>query len=301
MIERFNFYDIYGYLLPGAVLLGFLWLPFGIVNGAWPAAQLAATVFILGFSYVIGHVLQTIAAVVVPSKMRDTSRNMRAPSDRILDPDDKNLSAEVKSQLQKYVDKEFGIDLETAQKSTGADNISLKRVDAFFLCRGLLIRQKIAGYAEQFEGMYSLLRGLSGAFYIGAFYLFGWGCSGFTSKFAKEIVLVICLISGAGLLAENLYAAFQSNKFQSKKEDPWLLGFLLTAVSLGLGMWLGMAGSLYVNHPSGVWIGAFVAAFASIRCYSGYRKFTMLFAKAVWRDFVSFKSQPQDQPKKGTA
>lgn len=49
MIERFNFYDIYGYLLPGATLVGLLWLPFGIITGTWPAAQLSEAVFVLGF------------------------------------------------------------------------------------------------------------------------------------------------------------------------------------------------------------------------------------------------------------
>lgn len=83
VIERFNFYDIYGYLLPGATLVGLLWLPFGIINRSWPAAQLAATVFVLGFSYVIGHVLQTIATTTVPSNMRDGNGKMRAPSDLI--------------------------------------------------------------------------------------------------------------------------------------------------------------------------------------------------------------------------
>jgi hypothetical protein len=175
VIERFNFYDIYGYLLPGAVPLGVLWLPFGIINQSWPSAQLATTVFVLTFSYVIGQVLQTVATTTVPSKIKDRNGNLRAPSDLILDPDDTNLASKVKSDLATSVQAEFGIDLEVGQVSTGSDEISSKRTDAFFLCRSLLIREKIANYAEQFEGLYAMLRGLSVAFGIGAVYLAGWG------------------------------------------------------------------------------------------------------------------------------
>lgn len=297
MIERFNFYDIYGYLIPGATLLGILWLPFGIINGSWPAAQLAATVFILGFSYVIGHVLQTIAAATVPSNLKDWNGKMRAPSDLILDPDDKNLASQIKSRLATYVQAEFGIDLEITQISTGSDEISLKRSDAFFLCRGLLIRQKIANYAEQFEGLYAMLRGLSVAFGIGTVYLAGWGCSSSTSTCAKEVALAIASVGCAGVLIMSLFAAFGRKK---ESADLWLLGFLLVA-AFGLGMRFGIGRSIGANYRSDMWIGAFAALVACTRCYSGYRKFAMHFAKTVWRDFVTLQSQPQGQSGKDNA
>jgi hypothetical protein len=297
VIERFNFYDIYGYLLPGATLLGILWLPFGIINGSWPAAQLSATVFILGFSYVIGHVLQTVATVSVPSKIKDPNGKMRMPSDRILDPDDTNLASKVKSQLERYVKAEFEVDLDTIHTATGSDEISLRRTDAFFLCRGLLIRQKAADYIEQFEGLYAMLRGLSAAFGIGAVYLAGWGCSGYTSKCTREVALAIALIGCTGVLTKSLIAAFGRKKTSA---DFWLLGFLL-ASAFGLGMRFGVARSGSANHLSELWFGALASLIASVRCYSGYREFAMHFARAVWRDFVSFKSQPQDQLRKSNA
>jgi len=298
VIERFNFYDIYGYLLPGATLLGILWLPFGIISGSWPAAQLAATVFILGFSYVIGHVLQTIATATVPSSIKDPAGKMRAPSDRILDQDDKTLASKVKSQLEHYVKAEFEIDLGTTHIATGSDDVSSSRTDAFFLCRGLLIRQKAADYIEQFEGLYALLRGLTLAFLVGAVYLSGWGCTSFKPKCAEEVALAIALVGCTGVLTKSLIAAFGRKKRTSA--DFWLLGLLL-ASAFGVGMMFGLAGAVSPNHLSEMRIAALAALVASVRCYSGYREFAMHFAKSVWRDFVSFKSQPQDQPKKGTA
>jgi hypothetical protein len=297
VIERFNFYDIYGYLLPGAALLGVLWLPFDIINQSWPGAQLATTVFVLSFSYVIGHVLQTVATTTVPSKMKDRRGNLRAPSDLILDPDDTNLASKVKADLAASVEAEFGIDLEVGHVSTGSDEISSKRTDAFFLCRSLLIREKIANYAEQFEGLYAMLRGLSVAFGIGAVYLAGWGCSPSAPRCISRGALAIAFFGCIGVLASSVLAA-KRGPFHPKKAsaDLWLLGFLLAAV-FGLGLSFGVAKSVTVKYLPVFWISALVAFVASARCYSGYRAFTMHFAKAVWRDFLSFASQPPNKSK----
>jgi hypothetical protein len=121
--------------------------------------------FYLVFSYVIGHELQTIAAATVPSSIKDPSGRMRAPSDRILDPDDQTLASKVKAQLEHYVTTEFETDLGTTHTATGSDDVSSSRTDV--LCRGLLIRQKAADYIEQFEGLYAMIRGLTMAFLVG--------------------------------------------------------------------------------------------------------------------------------------
>ena len=39
MIDKFNFYDIYGYFVPGLALLAVLWLPFGLLKQGWPSAD----------------------------------------------------------------------------------------------------------------------------------------------------------------------------------------------------------------------------------------------------------------------
>lgn len=62
MIERFNFYDVYAYLIPGFVLVALLWLPFGLTTDAWPEADVASAVAALILGYVVGLVLHTISA-----------------------------------------------------------------------------------------------------------------------------------------------------------------------------------------------------------------------------------------------
>lgn len=203
----------------------------------------------------------------------------------------------MKSNLATCVKAEFGIDLEVSQVSTGSDEISSKRTDAFFLCRSLLIREKIANYAEQFEGLYAMLRGLSVAFGIGAVYLAGWGCSGCASQCLGLTGLTLALLGGFGVLAKSLLVLKHGSFPRRVSADLWLLLFLLTA-AFGLGMRLGMTTPGPAGHLAVMWGSALAALVASTRCYSGYRAFTMQFAKAVWRDFLSFKSQPPDQSKK---
>lgn len=70
MIERFNFFDIYAYLLPGAAFLGLMWLPFGIVGGKWPSADLSSALFSLIAAYIVGHVLYFPAKAALPTEGR---------------------------------------------------------------------------------------------------------------------------------------------------------------------------------------------------------------------------------------
>jgi hypothetical protein len=218
----------------------------------------------------------------------------------ILDPDDKNLAAKVKSDLATSVKTEFGIDLDVSHGSTGSDEISSNRTDAFFLCRSLLIREKIANYAEQFEGLYAMLRGLAVAFGIGAVYLAGWGCSPSVPHCLIGGALVIAVTGSIGVLASSLLAA-KRGPFHPKKAsaDLWLLGFILIAV-FGLGLSFGVAKAVKVNNLPALWISTLVAFVASTRCYSGYRAFAMRFAEVVWRDFLSFKSRPSAPSMEGS-
>lgn len=47
MVEKFNFYDIYGYLIPGLVLIGLLWVPIGLLWHVWPKAEVTSAILVL--------------------------------------------------------------------------------------------------------------------------------------------------------------------------------------------------------------------------------------------------------------
>jgi hypothetical protein len=43
VIERFNFYDVFGFFIPGSVLLLLLWLPVGLARRSFPSSDLTSS------------------------------------------------------------------------------------------------------------------------------------------------------------------------------------------------------------------------------------------------------------------
>jgi hypothetical protein len=111
VIKNFNFYDVYGFFLPGFVLIALLWLPFGLIDKTWPEAEFSSALAAVIFGYVVGHVLQTIAHHAIPSTIAAADGKRRYPSNVFLDNDDNTLSIEFKERLANQIKKEFDIDV----------------------------------------------------------------------------------------------------------------------------------------------------------------------------------------------
>lgn len=47
-----------GYLIPGLVFLGLLFLPFGLIKGMWPPTSVSSAVLYLVGAHILGHILQ---------------------------------------------------------------------------------------------------------------------------------------------------------------------------------------------------------------------------------------------------
>src|SRR5438477_4551508 len=172
MSERFNFYDVYGYLIPGFALLGLLWLPLGIASGEAPDLGFADALGGLLVAYVLGHVLASVTKLAFPSGRRVSRDDVRRPSDDILDRS-RNPSCDAYiTKLEQKIKDEFGIDL-TDRSLAEPRRVELGR-KAFFLCRDRLVLLGRGAYAEQFQGMYSMMRGISVASLVAAYYLLGW-------------------------------------------------------------------------------------------------------------------------------
>jgi hypothetical protein len=107
MIEKFNFYDVYGYFLPGFALLALIWAPFGIITHQWPSLALASAVAAIILAYIVGHLIQIIAHHALPSTAKDPSQNERYPSDLFLDDEDKTFSVGFKQSLAAVILKAF--------------------------------------------------------------------------------------------------------------------------------------------------------------------------------------------------
>jgi hypothetical protein len=172
MFDKINFYDLYGYLIPGFVLISLIGLPFFWLSGVWPSVDLDSAVAVLILSYVIGFILQSVASNAISSKFRPArkertgeARKRRYPSDYLLDDEDPGLSSTFRSELRKVVSDKFGLDIATAEG----------RRDAFLNCRAALVGRRIAAYSEQAQGMYALARGLLLAVGLTIPFFAGWG------------------------------------------------------------------------------------------------------------------------------
>ena len=92
--DSLNFYDLYGYLLPGVALVSLLLVfPFWCYRHGPPAnfglgSALAATIA----AYIVGQLLQTIAVSALPSTIRDARGKLRFPSEIVLNDADETFT-----------------------------------------------------------------------------------------------------------------------------------------------------------------------------------------------------------------
>lgn len=300
MIDKFNFYDIYGYFLPGAVLLLLFWLPFGLVKNTWPPSDWGSAVIAVIVSYITGHLLQMICTRVLPSKVAKGGDRPRNPSDFLLDKEDKELSPEFKTNLAEQVKKKFKFDLSVDKTPT--PEIDSVRNAAFFMARHSLVRTKEVSYAEQFEGLYTLLRNVSGALALAGANYIGWSMSLWHRGWLDCIVIVVVTV---GFLASlNLAAQTLRNDLSaatSKRLEGLNVGALLL-VALTVGYAMGRHYEITQMQAAELALCALGAFTASLRCFGGYKYHCMNFAKTVWRDFsASADSAPADKETPPTA
>jgi hypothetical protein len=240
MIKNFNFYDVYGYLIPGLAVLGVFWIPFGLATARWPAPEWSSALIVVVLGYIAGHVLQTFTHMALPDRFAG-----RYPSDRLLDATDKRFSDEFKDLLCKKINRVFGLEAkyDAGIGNAGAGAVMKNRGIAFFLCRSALMQCRAGAYAEQAQGMYVLTRGLSAAFALGAVLHFGWVAGSVCeTKWAQPITaeLLAGVAALGAVIAAVVLALRELHQAEEKKNRPQIGSAvsLLTAVFL-LGVVLG--------------------------------------------------------------
>jgi hypothetical protein len=324
MTIKFNFYDIYGFALPGFLLLAVLWLPFGLIDNRWPDAEFSSALVGVIIAYFAGHVLQTVAQQAIPSNFLGG----RFPSWKFLDKQDRNFSPEFKRRLAHQIKTVFELDVALGAEAGAADKV---RNDAFFLCRSALIKSKTVIYPEQFEGLYALMRGLSAAFGIAVVYYLGWAYSGLLHKivpanFGSRQLSGLAVLAGIVIASFALVTAdrLKDSKDEflkwvvrsrivsadhlkdSKDKDEFFKRVLrffkvLMIVSLlvavfAAGYYLGLSNGKLSEHRTQLIAAAVLSFFASERCYAGYKRFAEEFARAVYRDFSNYE-KPAEHPR----
>lgn len=286
MIDRFNFYDVYGYLLPGAAVFLAIATPFLLV-GRWHLSAEFSSALVIGvLAYFAGHLLQLLTREILPSQEWKDGR-WRYPSDFMLDASDPTLPASVKRDVIAAIRREFGIDASATENRDGA----------FQTCRQYLQGSGVPSYAEQYQGLYALLRGLSFACFFGAAFSIGWIAG-----------LLVNRPSVVGLLAGLLAVLVL---WELLKNQPWLslsddrrvaqrraahISFGLVVSTLALVAATVGPASTAAMHP--IWRLSAAAALFVVghRLFlQGNRQFIRYFARTVYIAFHQRIRKPEPQ------
>lgn len=270
MIEKFNFYDIYGYLLPGAIFCTVIAAPFLIVYEItieWKALAIGIPV-----AYIIGHVVQRIVFISFHTSIK-VNGGRRYHSDIMLDIGGPYLSDGFRHILIQRISQEFGLNVNSANVDKPGE-MTQNRRDAFMLCRDRINRDGLKGYVEQYQGMYALMAGTSVACLIGMSLSGGLLASALTPTLPGWAIYLIWFL---------LLVLFVLLHFFD--ESPYSLAGVTAAATL-VGLMVGESSPVWNNNIAmllGLIIGT---GFVSRRCYRAYRYFQGFFASAVYRGFV---------------
>lgn len=290
MIERFNFYDVYGYLIPGLVLVLTLTLPFAITGryhlaaGEWPALIIGVVI-----AYIVGHLVQSMATTAIPSSRDHKREKWKYPSALMLNPNDTTFSGEVKTQIEKSIRSWFGLEVKVSQESS--PEIGGIRQDAFYLCRRVV--NEVSNYAEQFEGLYTMMRGVTVALWLASSYTVGWVVSPWHTQPSLSLAVVgfiTTLLAFAVLSVVHFTDLDSDTRMRVNIASIILLGLALLSVGYILGITRSSPSTNYVL------IGAIILYVgASFRFFNAYRFFAKEFAKSVW---LQFAAEPTTRPSK---
>jgi len=289
IVDRFNFYDVYGYLIPGLTFITLLWLPFGIVTGKPPDDKLASLVVVLLLAYVIGHFLQAMATNAFSSQTERNSAGKPAfPSVVLLDKSNTRMGHDLKRRVHNIVQSWFSINVAADEDSD--EDIAQRRQDAYFICRPVVNAGK--SYAEQFQGLYSMMRGLSLALLLAVSYDFGWALAVFRDPkiaFALQVLGGECVLALA-VLASNAAGAFTvrltGDTLTRSVRDRYSLG-VIALLLLCVGYLVGSRMTVYYETAAMLAVLGTVLFAIAMRFFAQYKSFTVEHAKSVWAQIAA--------------
>lgn len=290
MIQNLNFYDIYGYLIPGLALAILIWLPQGLIERHWPTADWTSALVAVVIGYVVGHVVSALALNAVPPKTMDG----RFPSDVLLDKGNEIFSPEIKARIRDRIKNLSGIDVRTDLdgKDVG-EEVKAQREEGFLFCRDALLTAKTISYAEQMQGMYALMNGLTVAFALGAAYDLGWALSGIDRGTFERFAWIA---GGLGLAGAIVVAVLglrkNANSLEIARTTRARRAVCFVMVALLASGYIAGLGKVSNLDQRGQ-LGAITLAvtFASLTCFSAYKTFTLMYALTIYRAF-NFYEKP---------
>jgi hypothetical protein len=288
MIQRFNFYDVYGYLIPGLAVVILLWLPSTVITGHLQDEKLGLVAVAVAVAYVIGHVIQNLSANAVSAKVvKNAEGKASYPSAAMLDPNS-SLAEEIKRRVQQNVSSWFGIDVSIDRQADSP--IAKRRNAAFYLCRPIVNAR--TPYAEQYEGLYTMSRGLFIAFCLGALYMTGWVAACYKLPTTLALAFMGIKLMLLALIVLSVVRCFSWGIDNRQTLDTAILSCIGAAlVGAGLIAGTSVAGLLDQNVMRICYAAVAVYFLVALRFLLLYRYFAEQFPKAVWSNFAAEPTQ----------
>lgn len=284
MIERFNFYDLYGYLIPGIVLLLSIGAPSVVIyRRGFEANEWLVLIAGVVVAYILGHIIQGFANSAIPSSRDKERRSWKYYSATMLDPNDKTFDLTTKTRIAENVRGWFDLNVDVTKPSD--EHIGAVRQDAFYLARK--VAKKDGAYSEQFEGLYVMMRGISVALWFGASFALGGVLSAPIAHFCAYIGLAITV------LALPVLAVVLKRKDLANRRDlnAIAIGGICVAL-LSAGM-LAAPGAIGLTQRGELLLCVLAFFFISQRTLGAYYYFAWHFARAVW---LQFAAEPSARP-----
>ncbi len=253
---RFNFYDIFGYLVPGLVLGVVVVAPIGGLD------HLSAGGTLLGL--VLAHAAGMLLAESARSSLNPAGDRLRT---------DERL-APLRARFVERLHERFGLEAADADEERWQQGV--------LLARTLLVHRRQAAYAEHFQSLQALSRGLWAALRLAAAWAAGLGAAVVGGWGLGLLALVGLVAARVGGLPDRLLDA---------EPGPALaLPLLVAATSVS-----GWALSPYSAAPLGALVGTVVVVLLlellARRARDAHDRFARSFAEEVIRGFVVLEDQ----------
>ena len=213
--------------------------------------------------YVLGHLLQVLAGTGVAGR--------RSYSDELITAEE-GFPPEVREQLRKLVSDDFQLNLLDASQ----------RQVAFESCRYAVQSSDVPSYAEQFQGMYSLMRGLAAGCVIGVANCIGWAAARL-GEGDQSLAIIVGVVSMLGVVASGL------------------IGSPEFAAAVTLSLAAGVASGMREGPTTdAAWVFAYGGSLfmASQLFVERYHSFERSFAKTVYVTYLARRKSPLAQPSK---
>lgn len=266
MEAKFNFYDLYGYLLPGIICVAVVAVPLALAGVPLPSVHLGEALILLALAYVIGNLLSAWSRPLFVMEWVDDGRGPASPSETLLRPGAPGLTADDRKSLLEAAGLEArGADEELSREEA-------KRV--FAIARRKAVEGDSARYFEQYQGMYAFMQGIGISALLGVAASFAVAL---TPIIPSSITPLLPYV-GAALLLLLLYGEVRENRrrrmpfvsYGPPTAEEWILGLAPRLLLIGvMTAWIvaicDVTPSAHSTLGPALW-GALCSA-VSVRCY----------------------------------